>query len=96
MPATLVAKNPMQMSANEVSSMATAYVGTDASQGLGAQSSGVKWAMWSASGVTTMGTINVNTLYAPGRLKCTTEEINRYKWDILGVSETYWCGEEME
>ena len=49
--------------------------------------------MWSAKEITTVGTINVTTLYSPGKLKCVIEEINRYKWDVLGISETHWTGE---
>ena len=54
---------------------------------------GGKYAMWSAKGRATIGTINVTAPTVPGRLGCMIEEINHYKWEILGVSETHWIGE---
>ena len=49
--------------------------------------------MWSTKGITTIGKINAKPLYEPGRLKCRIEEINLYRWDVLGISETHWVGE---
>ena len=73
--------------------MATAYGVTDAQQDPRPQVGCGKWALWSAKGLTSVGAINVTTLYAPGRLQCVIQEINRYRWDVLGVSETHWVGE---
>ena len=83
----------MMMSTNELRNRATAYGVTDAQRDSRSQSRGDKLAMWSAKGITSIGTVNVTTLYAPGKLKCTIEEINRYKWDVLGLAETHWTGE---
>ena len=74
------------MSTNELRNRATASGGTDAQRDPRLQSRGDK-------GVTSVGTVNVTTLYAPGRLRCAIEEINRYSWDVLGLAETHWTGE---
>ena len=68
--------------------MATAYGATDALQGRPQPRSG-KFTMWSAKQVSTLATLNVITLYAPGKLSCTLREINRYRWDELGLAETH-------
>ena len=39
----------------------------------------------------TIGTWNVRTLYATG--KVLTHALSRYKWDIAGLAETRWTGE---
>ena len=72
--------------------LATAYGSTDALQGQPQPRSG-KFTMWSAKQVSTLATLNVRTLYAPGKLSCTLREINRYRCDVLGLAETHWVGE---
>lgn len=44
---------------------------------------------------TIIGTWNVRTLYACGKVKELTHELGRYRWDILGLAEVRWtgCGE---
>ena len=44
---------------------------------------------------TIIGTWNVRTLYACGKVKELTHELDRYRWDILGLAEVRWtsCGE---
>ena len=81
------------MSANQLPNEATASGVSDAQLGPRRQPSCEKSTMWSAKGITTVGTINVTTLNKPGKLKCVIHEINRYNWDILGVAETHWPGE---
>ena len=41
---------------------------------------------------TTIGTWNVRTLYACGRIHELTHELKRYQWDIIGLSEVRWTG----
>ena len=71
---------------------ATASGGADAPTGARPLLAGGKYALWSAKGISSIGTINVTTLYQPGKLKCTIEEINKYRWDVLGLAETHWTG----
>ena len=78
---------------SRIRSMATASGGTDAPRGSKPQPRGEKLAMWSAKGISTVGTVNITTLFAPAKLRCTIEEINRYRWDVLGIAETHWVGE---
>ena len=40
----------------------------------------------------TTGTWNIRTLYAKGRVKELTHELERYKWDVFGLSEVRWTG----
>ena len=44
---------------------------------------------------TIIGTWNVRTLYACGKVKELTHELDRYRWDVLGLAEVRWtsCGE---
>ena len=44
------------------------------------------------SQATTIGTWNVRTLYACGRLQELIHELKRYQWDIIGLSEVRWTG----
>ncbi|XP_076438257.1 uncharacterized protein LOC143277357 [Babylonia areolata] len=39
---------------------------------------------------TTIGTWNVRTLYACGKLHELTHELKRYRWDVIGLSEVRW------
>ena len=41
---------------------------------------------------TIIGTWNVRTLYACGKLQELTHELQRYSWDILGLAEVRWTG----
>ena len=41
---------------------------------------------------TTLGTWNVRTLYQCGKVKELTHELERYKWDIIGLAEVRWTG----
>ena len=40
----------------------------------------------------TIGTWNVRTLHACGKVKELEHELARYKWDILGLAEARWAG----
>mgnify|MGYP006273469667 CR=1 FL=1 len=40
----------------------------------------------------TIGTWNVRTLYACGKVKELEHELQRYQWDIIGLSEVRWTG----
>lgn len=44
---------------------------------------------------TIIGTWNIRTLYACGKVKELTHELDSYRWDILGLAEVRWtsCGE---
>ena len=37
-----------------------------------------------------MGTWNIRTLREAGKLDELTHEMNRYRWNILGLSEVRW------
>ena len=37
-----------------------------------------------------VGTLNVRTLYAAGKLDLLIKELKHYRWDILGFSEVRW------
>ena len=39
-----------------------------------------------------IGTWNVRTLYQGGKLEELVYEINRYRWNIIGLSEVRWTG----
>ena len=39
---------------------------------------------------TTIGTWNVRTLYACGKVKELTHELQHYRWDVIGLSEVRW------
>ena len=41
---------------------------------------------------TTIGTWNVRTLYACGKIYELTHELSRYHWDIIGLCEVRWTG----
>lgn len=41
---------------------------------------------------TTIGTWNVRTLHACGRVAELTHELERYRWDVIGLSEVRWTG----
>ena len=40
----------------------------------------------------TTGTWNVRTLYAKGKVKELTHELERYKWHVVGLPEVRWTG----
>ncbi|MGL4418375.1 MAG: reverse transcriptase domain-containing protein [Plesiomonas shigelloides] len=40
----------------------------------------------------TIGTWNVRTLYQCGKVKELTHELNRYRWDVVGLAEVRWTG----
>ena len=42
------------------------------------------------SDILTIGTWNVRTLWAPGKLELLKTEIQRYRCDILGIAEMRW------
>lgn len=42
--------------------------------------------------VTTMGTWNVRTMYATGTTRILMNELQRFRWDIIGLSETHLLG----
>ena len=40
--------------------------------------------------ITTIGTWNVRTLRGAGKIHELTRELDRYRWDIIGLAETRW------
>ena len=40
----------------------------------------------------TVGTWNVQTLWAAGKLELLRNEMKRFKYDIIGISEVRWTG----
>lgn len=42
--------------------------------------------------VTTIGTWNVRTLNTTGAVGLLIQELNHFRWDIIGLSETHWTG----
>ncbi|CAF2950512.1 unnamed protein product, partial [Rotaria sp. Silwood2] len=40
----------------------------------------------------TVGTWNVKTLWATGKLELLRNEMKRYKYDVIGISEVRWTG----
>ena len=42
--------------------------------------------------ITTFGTWNVRSLRSCGRLEELANELDRYRWNIIGLSETRWSG----
>ena len=45
-----------------------------------------------ASSITTIGTWNVRTLSRCGKLEELSRELDRYRWDVIGLSEIRWLG----
>ena len=43
-----------------------------------------------ATNITTIGTWNVRTLNGVGKIQELTRELDRYRWDIIGLAETRW------
>jgi hypothetical protein len=43
-----------------------------------------------------IGTWNVRTLHQDGKTELFIREIQRYKWDIIGLAETHWIGNGMK
>ena len=37
-----------------------------------------------------LGSFNVRSLYAPGRLNLLKEDVTKFKLDVLAVQETWW------
>ena len=37
-----------------------------------------------------IGTWNVRTLHQPGNLEILLSQLNKFKWEIVGISETHW------
>ena len=40
--------------------------------------------------ITTIGILNVQTLIGAGKIHELTRELDRYRWDIIGLAETRW------
>jgi hypothetical protein len=40
----------------------------------------------------TIGCWNVRTLYSTGALQILLQELERFRWDVMGVAETHWDG----
>jgi len=40
----------------------------------------------------TIGCWNVRTLYSAGATQLLIQELNRFMWDLVGLSETHWTG----
>jgi exonuclease III len=57
-----------------------------------------KWATGAKTSIklptegTTIGTWNVRTLHACGKIHELTHELKRYRWDIIGLAEVRWLG----
>ena len=45
-----------------------------------------------AKDIFTVGTWNVRTLWAAGKLELLRNEMKRYKYDVVGISEVRWTG----
>ena len=45
-----------------------------------------------AKRITTFGTWNVRTLNTTGALTILLKELERMKWDVIGLAETHWTG----
>ena len=45
-----------------------------------------------AKNTLTVGTWNVQTLWAAGKLELLRNEMKRFKYDIIGISEVRWTG----
>ena len=45
-----------------------------------------------ASSIMTIGTWNVRTLSRCGKLEELSRELDRYRWDVIGLSEIRWLG----
>ena len=45
-----------------------------------------------AKDVFTVGTWNVRTLWATGKLELLRNEMKRYRYDVIGISEVRWTG----
>mgnify|MGYP006275504321 CR=1 FL=1 len=66
----------------------TTALSTDKHQGGGDKSAtGAKDTFKLPSEKVTIGTWNVRTLYACGKVKELEHELKRYQWDIIGLSE---------
>ena len=53
---------------------------------------GVKNTISLANRNTTIGTWNVRTLNACGKIYELTHELKRYRWDVIGLAEVRWTG----
>ena len=42
--------------------------------------------------ITSVGTWNVRTLMATGAVTMLLHELNRFRWDVIGIAETHWLG----
>jgi len=42
--------------------------------------------------VLTVGCWNVRTLHTIGALEVLLNELEKYRWDVMGISETHWTG----
>src|SRR5688572_15149343 len=42
--------------------------------------------------VITVGTWNVRTLRATGAVTCLIKELERLRWEVMGIAETHWTG----
>ena len=58
----------------------------------GPANSGIQHRLLSPKANISIGTWNVRTLHQEGRTELFIREIQRYKWDIIGLSETHWTG----
>ena len=45
-----------------------------------------------ATSITTIGTWNVRTLSRCGKLEELSRELDRYRWDVIGLAEIRWIG----
>ena len=45
-----------------------------------------------AKNILTVGTWNVQTLWAAGKLELVRNEMKRFRYDIIGISEVRWTG----
>jgi hypothetical protein len=51
-----------------------------------------KRAILTPNTVMTVGCWNTRTLYSAGATQLLIQELNRFRWDIVGLSETHWTG----
>ena len=53
-----------------------------------------KGLLFTAKSLTTVGTWNVRTLYHTGAAKMLIPELERLRWNIIGMAETHWTGSQ--
>ena len=53
---------------------------------------GTRGTILSPNAVFTVGCWNVRSLYYPGAVKLLVQELEHFKWDVIGIAETHLTG----